>query len=109
MKILLDENLPRKLAAALRAEGHEVESVMTLRMQGLENGALFRFACSAFDLFFTRDAGFAHNVRQSPAPPALKLIRVTLAQQPQAAFVLEFLVAFRATDWSRWEHGTDWP
>jgi len=26
VKILLDENLPRKLVAALRAEGHEVES-----------------------------------------------------------------------------------
>ncbi|MEN9575352.1 MAG: hypothetical protein RL514_3207 [Verrucomicrobiota bacterium] len=109
MRILLDENLPRKLAAALRTEGHEVESVMTLRMQGLENGALFGFACSAFDLFFTRDAGFAHNVRQSPAPPTLKLIRVIIAQQPQEAFVLEFLVAFRATNWSRWEHGSDWP
>ena len=29
MKILLDENLPRKLVAALRAEGHEVESAET--------------------------------------------------------------------------------
>ena len=27
MKILLDENLPRKLVAALRAEGHAAESV----------------------------------------------------------------------------------
>jgi hypothetical protein len=34
VRILLDENLPRKLVAALRGEGHEVESVHTLRMQG---------------------------------------------------------------------------
>jgi hypothetical protein len=27
VKILLDENLPRKLVAALRVEGYEVESV----------------------------------------------------------------------------------
>jgi predicted nuclease of predicted toxin-antitoxin system len=38
VKILLDENLPRKLVPALRAEGYEVESVITLRMQGLDNG-----------------------------------------------------------------------
>jgi hypothetical protein len=62
VKILLDENLPRKLVAALRAEGHHVESVHTLRMQGLDNGALYRFASGNFDLCFTRDAGFAHNM-----------------------------------------------
>ncbi len=45
MKLLLDENLPRKLVAALRAEGHEVESVHTLQLQGLENGRLYEFAC----------------------------------------------------------------
>ena len=48
MKILLDENLPRKLVTALRAEGHEVESVITLRMQGLDNGRLYQFAIQNF-------------------------------------------------------------
>ena len=33
-----DENLPRKLAVALRAEGREVESVHTLQLQALEDG-----------------------------------------------------------------------
>ena len=41
MKILLDENLPRKLVAAMRAEGHEVESVIILRMQGLDDGRFY--------------------------------------------------------------------
>jgi hypothetical protein len=40
VRILLDENLARKLVTALRAVGHEVESVHTLRMQGLDNGRL---------------------------------------------------------------------
>jgi hypothetical protein len=40
VKILLDENLPRKLVEALRAEGHTVESVHTLKMDGLDNGKL---------------------------------------------------------------------
>ena len=71
MKILLDENLPRKLVAALRAEGYEVESVHTLRMQGMDNGRLYQFAIQNFDLCFTRDLGFANSVRQHQLPPNL--------------------------------------
>lgn len=109
MKILLDENLPRKLVAVLRTEGHEVESVHTLRLQGVDNGRLFQVAVADFDLCFTRDAGFAISVRQSPAPPRFKLLRVTLPQKPQDQFVSDFLQAFRSADWSRFLHGDDWP
>ncbi|MDR3460513.1 MAG: DUF5615 family PIN-like protein [Verrucomicrobiae bacterium] len=65
MKILLDENLPQKLVAALRAEGHKVESVITLKMQGLDNGRLYKFAIQNFDVCFTRDFGFIHNARRA--------------------------------------------
>jgi predicted nuclease of predicted toxin-antitoxin system len=109
VKILLDENLPRKLVAALGAEGHEVESVHTLRLQGLENGKLYEFARDSFDLFFTRDAGFANNVRQVTPPPRLKLLRVTVQQKPQDEFVSDFISGFRATDWTQFRHGDDWP
>ena len=109
MKILLDENLPRKLVAALRAEGHEVESVHTLRKQGLDNGGLYLFALANFELCFTRDFGFAHNVRQGSAPAGFKLLRVTLAQKPQEEFVADFISAFRASDWTQFLHGEDWP
>ncbi len=109
MRILLDENLPRKLVAALRAEGHEVESVHTLQLRGLENGQLYEFACDPFELCFTRDAGFAHNVRHGVSHSPLKLLRVTLAQKPQDEFVLDFISAFRATDWRQFSNGSDWP
>jgi predicted nuclease of predicted toxin-antitoxin system len=109
VKILLDENLPRKLIAALRDEGHQVESVHTLRMQGLDNGSLYQFARVNFELCFTRDVGFANNVRQGPAPPGFKLLRVTLPQKPQNEFVSDFMQAFRASDWKQWKHGDDWP
>ncbi|HEY6253469.1 MAG TPA: DUF5615 family PIN-like protein [Candidatus Angelobacter sp.] len=109
MRILLDENLPRKLVAALRAEGHEVESVHTLQLQGLENGSLYQFACDDFDLCFTRDAGFAHNVRQRTPPPRLKLLRVTLAQKVQDEFVVDFIAAFRTSNWDQFSNGSDWP
>ena len=82
MKILLDENLPRKLVGALRTEGHEVESVHTLRLQGLANGKLYQFARNRFDLCFTRDAGFTNLVRHDRQPARLKLLRVTVQQKP---------------------------
>ena len=109
MRILLDENLPRKLVAALRAEGHEVESVHTLRMQGLDNGKLYQFAVQDFDLCFTRDFGFANNVRQGPPLAKFKLLRVTLPQKPQDEFVTDFISAFQASDFARFHHGDDWP
>ena len=109
MKILLDENLPHKLVAALRAEGHDVESIHTLRLQGLENGELYEFARDSFDLCFTRDAGFANNVRQGPPPSRLKLLRVTVEQKPQDEFVKDFISAFRLSDLTQFRHGDDWP
>ena len=109
MKILLDENLPRKLVAALRADGHEAESIHTLRMQGLDNGKLYQFAVQNFEICFTRDFGFAHNVRQSAAPRNFKLLRVTLPQKPQDEFVADFIAVLRQNSPEKFQHGDDWP
>ena len=109
MKILLDENVPRKLVQALRAEGYEVESVHTLKLQGLDNGSLFEFARNNFDICFTRDAGFARDVRHAALQVRLKVLRVILPQKPQDQFVPDFLLAFRATDWASFQNGDDWP
>jgi predicted nuclease of predicted toxin-antitoxin system len=82
VKIFLDENLPRKLVDVLRAEGHDVESVHTLHMQGLANGKLYEFAKESYDLCFTRDSGFANAVRGASVSTRLRLLRVTLVQKP---------------------------
>lgn len=94
---------------ALRAEGHEVESVYTLRLQGLENGQLYQVARESFDLCFTRDRGFANNVRADARPSRVKLLRVTLPQKPQDEFVKDFVPVFRASNWAKFHHGDDWP
>jgi hypothetical protein len=86
-----------------------VESIHTLRLQGLENGKLYEFARDSFDLCFTRDAGFANSVRQGAPPSRLKLLRVILRQKPQDEFVLNFIAVFRASDWAQFGHGDDWP
>jgi hypothetical protein len=34
---------------------------------------------------------------------------VTVQQKPQDEFVLDFISAFRASDWTQFGHGDDWP
>lgn len=109
MKILLDENLPRILQAALSAEGHNADSVRSLRLDGIANGALYELAMREYDLCFTRDAEFARRVRESRTATRLKLLRVVIPQTRQEKFVGQFIAAFRQTDWAEYVNGADWP
>lgn len=108
MRILLDENMPRKLLGALVAEGHEVDSVKSLQLQGVDNGALYQFAASNYHLCFTRDAEFSKRV-QSKLTAGLKLVHVVIPQTRQDEFVQQFLSAFRETDRLSHKGGDDWP
>ena len=109
MRILLDENMPGKLLAALTAEGHEVNSVKSLRLDGIDNGTLYELAAREYDLCFTRDAEFVERIRQSKPAARLKLLRVVIPQTRQEEFVRQFIAAFRQTDWAEFANGDDWP
>ena len=109
MRILLDENLPESLVSALENEGHAVDSVNRLRLKGIANSKLYREVAQAYDLCFTKDAGFVHNIRQQDTPSTTKLVRVTLPQLPAESFVIAFIKSFRESDWSSYENGADWP
>ena len=109
MKILLDENLPESLLAALERFGHQVDSVNHLKLKGLDNGTLYRQVAKDYDLCFTRDAGFAHNVRQMRDQLQVKILRVIVPQQRVELFVPDFIDAFQRSDWSRYSNGADWP
>ena len=109
MKILLDENMPLKLLGALIAEGQEVDSIKSLKLQGIDNGALYRMAASNYDLCFTRDAEFSKRVQQAKSAARLKLVHVIIPQTRQDEFVQQFVTAFRKTDWSTHATGEDWP
>ena len=100
--------MPRKLLAALVAEGHEVDSVRSLQLAGIDNGALYQMAASNYDLCFTRDAEFSRRVLAKPAA-RLKLVHVVIPQTRQDEFVKQFLAAFLETDWSSHRSGDDWP
>lgn len=65
MRILVDQCLPRQLAAELT--GHDATTVRAQRWLGLRNGVLLRAALDAgFDVFVTNDSSieFQQNVKR---------------------------------------------
>jgi hypothetical protein len=38
-----------------------------------------------------------------------RLLRVTLPQKPQDEFVAAFISTFTTSDWTKYQHGDDWP
>ncbi len=61
MRVLLDECVPRRLAAQL--VGHDVKTVPKAGWAGIKNGKLLKLAESAFDVFITvdRNLSFQQN------------------------------------------------
>lgn len=109
MKVLLDENIPESVRVALRQLSHQVDSVTSLRLKGLDNSRLYREVAQSYDLCFTKDREFVLNVRAVDRPGSVKVIRVTLPQAPGGEFARRFIEAFRQTDWSAYPNGSDWP
>jgi predicted nuclease of predicted toxin-antitoxin system len=95
VKILLDENLPESLLAALERLGHEVDSVNHLKLKGLDNGTLYRQVAKDYELCFTKDAGFAHNVRQMRDPSPVKILRVLFPNNVSSCSFLLLLTLSR--------------
>ncbi len=61
MKILLDENLPRKLKADF-GEGYEVKTVRDMEWLGKKNGELLGLITfNGFDFFITIDKNLQHQ------------------------------------------------
>ena len=58
IRVLLDENLPRKLKWTIEAE---VLTVPERGWSGVKNGKLLRMAAEEFDVFITMDQGIEHQ------------------------------------------------
>ena len=101
--------MPESLRLALSGLGHEVDSVASLRLKGLDNGRLYQDVAQRYDLCFSKDRLFVQSVRAIDRPAAVKVLRVTRAQAPRRRFTDVFVEAFRLTDWSRIQNGGDWP
>src|SRR5262245_47339898 len=72
MRVLLDECVPRPLAALLH--GHEVVTVAGAGWAGKKNGELLRLAGSRYDVFVTIDQNLEYQQHLRDAPLAVVVL-----------------------------------
>lgn len=72
MRILLDEDLPRRLGQLLI--GHEVSTVPRCGWAGVKNGKLLALAAAQFDLFVTMDRHIEFQQNRSALPIAVLVV-----------------------------------
>jgi len=73
VRVLLDENLPHDLIAALA--GHRISTVQDMGWAGVKNGELLRRAVGHTDAFVTMDRRLQHQQNISVLPFGVVLIR----------------------------------
>lgn len=73
MRVLLDEQLPVDLAAALH--GHSVDTVVSRGWTGITNGELLRRMAGEYDALVTMDRGIEFQHGLTTVPFGLLLIR----------------------------------
>ena len=73
MRVLLDENLPRALAAELRE--HQVTTVQAVGWSGTKNGELLRRARAHFDVLLTMDRGLRYQQNRNMLPLRVLIVR----------------------------------
>jgi len=67
VKLLLDENLSQKHAAALRKQGHDAIAVIEAGLCGESDNKIRAFAIESGRILLTLDADFANILRFPPA------------------------------------------
>jgi predicted nuclease of predicted toxin-antitoxin system len=76
MKVKLDENLPSGLALALRARGHDVDTVADEGLKGRDDATIWQAAQAEGRFLITQDLDFSDVRRFSPGTHAgLLLVR----------------------------------
>ena len=72
MRILLDEDLPRRLGK--RLIGHEVSTVQRSGWSGVKNGKLLALVAAQFDVFLTMDGNLEYQRNLKTLPVAVLVI-----------------------------------
>lgn len=62
MKIVIDEDLPRSLSAALHADGHTVLDIRDHGLRGMSDHCIFQFTQEQDAILMSGDRGFANTV-----------------------------------------------
>lgn len=87
MKIKLDENLPMRLASALQARGHLVDTVAEEGLTGYPDQDVWRAVCREERFFITQDLDFSDVRRFAPGShPGVLLVRL---REPSAQALLD--------------------
>ena len=97
MRVLLDEQLPLDLAAALR--GHSVDTVARRGWTGITNGELLRRMEGEYDALVTMDRGIEFQQNLTTAAISVLLVRAPSNRmahlQPLVPAILEALPALK--------------
>lgn len=72
MRILLDEDIPRRLGSLLA--GHETSTVQRSGWSGIKNGRLLALAATKFEVFLTMDGGLEFQQNLSTLPIAVLVL-----------------------------------
>ena len=93
MKVLLDENLPRKLAGHL--VGHECRTVVVCGWSGKKNGDLLALADPQFDVFLTLDKNLPYQQNLDTKRIAVLIVRARCVSTTLRHSCGEFSELFR--------------
>lgn len=95
MKVLIDENLPRKLAGYLK--GHECRTIAECGWSGTKNGELLSLAESQFDVLLTLDKNIPYQQDLKSGRIAILIVRAPSNRiQDLLPVVPDCLVALRS-------------
>ena len=94
MKIKLDENLPDRLVTALTDLGYDVDSVVSERLTGEDDRAVWQAAQQAERFLITQDLDFSDIRRYAPGThQGLLLVRLRLPGRTALFSRIESLLA----------------
>lgn len=90
-RFLIDENLPRGLAASLRAAGCAAEHVYDAGLRAIKDSPVFAYAQAHGETIITNDKGFGN--RQAYPPPHAGIVVVRIPDQMAISSKIAIIVA----------------
>ena len=102
MRIKLDENIPARLSAALRAMGNDVETVYSEGLSGARDEEVWAASQNEGRLLITQDLDFSNNRRFQPGFHH-GIILVRLRRPGRAALFSKVIELFKTENIEKWK------
>ncbi len=93
MRFLVDEDLSRAAAEALRDHGHDVLEVRDSPMRGAQDAAIARYARDENRCLVTSDLGFA-DIRTYPPKDYCGIVVLRLGRNASSTDIVQLLTTF---------------